>query len=761
MRSQKVMSKVLASILVVFLLSICVPVQALGEHTPVELSFKSADVRDVLRMLSELAGVNLITDSSVQGELTIHLADITFKEALRYITFANNLEYELVGNTYIVASPERLHTMVDRDRARIFYLQFAVPEALKEIIEHMVPNVSVQVDNRLEALIVNALEQDMEEVEYLIKELDTEKSAHIHGKDSKVYFLDYGDAEEMASILRAIIPEASLEVDQRLNALVAEGKKIDIQRLEQFVMQLDQPDRIKADEDRAHIFYLEYAEPQELKAVLEPLVPDVIMEVDHRLHALVVYGKESDVKRLDDLVWDMDAPKPLISVEVRVEEISRTDLDEMGVSAADLANIRFIQGEDLFFDDMQLDLPSLLRMLEDKGASRNLASPRLTTVDGVKGKLLIGDRIPIGEERVETEEGVQITVSYHEVGILIEFLPRVSGEKYITLEIRPEVSTLGETLIEGYPTIKTREAETVVRIESGETIAIGGLIQSQEISSMSRVPFLSELPVLGELFKRSQDEDKDTELIIFITPEIIPAPERIRPISEEPEIREEIEVETEEEEVETEEEDRKESIQEDDPEKPEPLSREEERQEMTESAVSQEETEETSSNYLDDWMASLEKGEQYYESYYEEDGSVYLITSDGEKVEIDPSDVADGNFFFQYSRTIEGITIEYHVTYEVREGDSLWAIGQRYGIPHQWIQEINHIAEGQHIHRGDILSIPILDSHLYTVQEGDTLQSIAETYNVDIATILDLNKLDHLVILPVGQRLIMPRAVPQ
>ncbi|MDZ7672716.1 MAG: type II and III secretion system protein [Halanaerobiales bacterium] len=103
---------------------------------------------------------------------------------------------------------------------------------------------------------------------------------------------------------------------------------------------------------------------------------------------------------------------------------------------------------------------------------------------------------------------VRLQSTYIEAGITLDFLPWITKDNYIELEVSPKVSSLGEELYEGYPSIRTREVSTKLRLRDGQTFAIGGLIQEDMKSSVNRVPILSQIPILGHLFKYSNESDE-------------------------------------------------------------------------------------------------------------------------------------------------------------------------------------------------------------------------------------------------------------
>lgn len=671
------------AVLLLILAVLPLPAEAgTGEDTFIEdLDMRGADLRDVFRLLSDIAEVNLILHQSVAGTFTTRLKEVTFREALDLITFTHDLAYIKIGKTFIVAEPEKIRTLEEKDETRIFALENA-------------------------------------------------------------------KSEEVRSILGNLYTDAIIEVDERLNSMVISGDVDELAEMAALIKELDAPG-VVIEEDETRVFRLDYSQARDIRGILTSIYDDIKVEIYDR-DMLIIKAGAGKMLSMEKLIKQLDSPKPLISTEVRVEEISITDLHELGIRPEELTNIRFIKGEEGGITDIAIDFPNVLRMLEEEGVSRNLARPRLTTQDGEVGRLLIGDRIPVRSETVEDDQ-VRTAIEYIEVGIRISFETRVSDDGYITLTVKPEVSSIGEELFEGFPTIKTREAETTVRIKSGETFAIGGLIQTQEMEAMAKVPFLSELPILGELFKRTRKDDTSTELIIFITSEIIYYPEDRDKIIEEAKKEQE----------------EKEKIEEEEP-------REEEEEKEVKTVV----------EYPDDldipphvarWLELFAKGESLIDEVEdveaveeeleedelekEEEKKVLLKDSLDHEEEILLADKEEEEIILAQTEIPASVIksqVEYHFTYTVKPGENLWRIGRKFGIPYEWIQEINVIEDIHDIKIGEVLIIPVLQEHLYEVQEGDSLASIAERHGVSLDNLLEINNLEGVFILSVGEKILLP-----
>ncbi|OQA91044.1 MAG: putative type II secretion system protein D precursor [Elusimicrobia bacterium ADurb.Bin231] len=159
-----------------------------------------------------------------------------------------------------------------------------------------------------------------------------------------------------------------------------------------------------------------------------------------------------------------------------------------------------------------------LKMLQTKGAAQILSKPKLVTKSGTSAKFHIGGTFPIVASAV-TGGG---TVEWKEYGIKTEVLPRVLKDRSIDLTLTTEVSRLDwANKVEEYPAVLTRLASSSVRVKSGHTIALAGMMETKKEEATTGIPLLSEIPVAGALFSRKSLVERKTTVLIFVTPKII------------------------------------------------------------------------------------------------------------------------------------------------------------------------------------------------------------------------------------------------
>ncbi|HEX7390642.1 MAG TPA: type II and III secretion system protein family protein [Acidiphilium sp.] len=232
------------------------------------------------------------------------------------------------------------------------------------------------------------------------------------------------------------------------------------------------------------------------------------------------------------------AESPQITLSVKIAEVSRSRLKQLGINWQVLAHpgrftaslvtgtflgqlLGAVGGGSITggYSSGPVTVNTLVQALEQHGALRMLAEPNLTTVSGEPANFLAGGQIPIP---VPQSFGVT-TITYKTYGVSLQFTPTLLPGDRIALHVAPEVSeissansvTIGGVSV---PAFTTEEAETNVELASGQTVAIAGLFQSNQQNAINAVPGLGDLPVLGPFFKSTELQGNEDELVILITP---------------------------------------------------------------------------------------------------------------------------------------------------------------------------------------------------------------------------------------------------
>ncbi|HZN00003.1 MAG TPA: type II and III secretion system protein family protein [Pyrinomonadaceae bacterium] len=173
----------------------------------------------------------------------------------------------------------------------------------------------------------------------------------------------------------------------------------------------------------------------------------------------------------------------------------------------------------------QINTVAMLRVLRQEGAFRELAEPNLIAMNGQQASFLAGGEFPVPV--LQTGNGNNgITIVWKEYGVRLNFKPTIIDEDHIRLELEPEVSTIdfaNGVRFNNFviPALRTRRARTGVELRDGQSFALAGLLDNSETKTLSRIPIVSDIPVIGALFKSKSFEKKETELMFIVTAQMV------------------------------------------------------------------------------------------------------------------------------------------------------------------------------------------------------------------------------------------------
>src|SRR4026209_836565 len=173
-----------------------------------------------------------------------------------------------------------------------------------------------------------------------------------------------------------------------------------------------------------------------------------------------------------------------------------------------------------------LNTAAMLKILRQEGAFRELAEPNLIAMNGAQASFLAGGEFPVPVIQNLGGGNGAITIVWKEYGVRLNFKPTIIDDDHIRLELEPEVSTIDFTngvRFNGFvvPALRTRRAKTGVELRDGQSFALAGLLDNSETKTLSRIPIVSDIPVIGALFKSKTFEKKETELMFFVTAHMV------------------------------------------------------------------------------------------------------------------------------------------------------------------------------------------------------------------------------------------------
>lgn len=299
-------------------------------------------------------------------------------------------------------------------------------------------------------------------------------------------------------------------------------------------------------------------------------VGSATISVDPDSHNITVIADQDTMESISKVVQNLDRPKPQVLIKVVFLEVQHSDSSDIGVeggwshnlgqartgvvaNAFGLSAISSATGSNSplvnmfnqplsafgsippgagLYQMLGSDFQATLRAIAQAGKAQLLSRPSIMARDGQPATIVVGQSVPlITSVSFNTLSGSPInSVTYTDVGIILRVTPFITSDGMVQMIVSPQTSSLDPTttvpISQGVnaPVIDVRSADTVVVTPDSQTVVIGGLMQNDKASSENKIPILGDIPVLGNLFKRKIKSGTKNELLIFLTPHIIPAP---------------------------------------------------------------------------------------------------------------------------------------------------------------------------------------------------------------------------------------------
>ncbi|MGH7821204.1 MAG: type IV pilus secretin PilQ, partial [Candidatus Binatia bacterium] len=462
----------------------------------ISLDFKDADVLNVLRILAEVSGLNIVATDDVKGRVTVRLVDVPWDQALDIVLQSNRLDTVQIGNVLRVSTTTRLKE--EREA------QLAAEEAAKELEPLRVSYISVnymKVDDKQDPLIPK--------IEDVLSDRGTVKT----------------DARTNTVIVRDI--QAGIDDAREL-----------IQRLDKQTPQvLIESNVVEATDtftrDLGIQWGYSYAVGPQFGTATGREFPS----------SFVLGGDTRSSGTGDPVTFSGDVPGTGPAAQVGPGQNAGPTLGVAGAPAvpipfiADFPARSLTQGEGAIFDialgsiDGSKALNAKLSALERDGKAKIISRPKVVTLNNLPAKIeairIFRVRLPSTGTVISTGAGgvagsAQAATEQIRAGITLDVKPQVSADGFILLEINVKSSTADFTQqVDNIPAEVSREARTNVLIKDGETVVLGGVFRNTEDDQESGIPYLRRIPGLGWLFKRMFRNRQREELLVFITPRIV------------------------------------------------------------------------------------------------------------------------------------------------------------------------------------------------------------------------------------------------
>ncbi|MDD2716122.1 MAG: hypothetical protein PHW04_09525 [Candidatus Wallbacteria bacterium] len=324
-------------------------------------------------------------------------------------------------------------------------------------------------------------------------------------------------------IVKDLVPKEALK-----NICISNGLKYKfVDRKNLFIFPAQKDANYMGDEVQ-RTFILQYSDATQVSAIVKSVDRTVKAFVSEKSNYMVVFAPEDKMVQIDKLIKELDQKKPQVMLDMKLLEVSSATVDKLGLSVSDpLAQVSLADFKPVGTtgkEHLTIISPNLVyESVKSDTTTKTLARPKIILMPKETAKIRLGLHTPVEIISSETAEGVNRQnnrIDWVDSGIKLEAeLLQFNASNEVTISVKTEVSTPTSTTTKsGAPELKTREADTKLRLKNGETVILGGLINQFDENTRQTKPPLSRIPIIGRLFRDHSGNITKTEIMIFITP---------------------------------------------------------------------------------------------------------------------------------------------------------------------------------------------------------------------------------------------------
>lgn len=444
----------------------------------ISLDLKGIDIVELLKILSLKMNINIVPTKEVTGRVNIFLNNVTLEDALDIILI-NNALAAVKEKNIITVMPVKQYTQIygrtynEPRKVRMYKLKNATPRDVAAALGQLKSEIGkVIIDEPSGTVILVDTPENIDVMERVLLTLD-------QAKETEIFDLKYARAEDMKTQLSDVLTGGASQVD-----------------------------------------------------------------LDARTNKIAISDLPGKMEKIKKMIHAFDEETRQVLIEVQIVQISLTDETQMGVNWERLFTVGQLRdaavssvfpispavstyGQFSLGTLAQNDFNVVIQALNSISKANILSRPRIAVVNNQEATILIGAK-EVYFSQTQSQSQVTTTtaesVNFVDVGVKINVTPTITADNYIVMKIRPEVSSVRETVTSplgsSVPVVETSQAETTVKVKDGAMVMIAGLMKDDVRDTRQRIPVLYKLPIIGWLFGNRDNKRTKTELAVFLTPHI-------------------------------------------------------------------------------------------------------------------------------------------------------------------------------------------------------------------------------------------------
>jgi type II secretory pathway component GspD/PulD (secretin) len=466
------------------------PIRQRMERT-ITLDVRDMNIVDVIKFLALKGEFNVVISPTVEGRSTVLLNNVSINDALDIVIISNKLAYKIENNIVAIMTAAEYESMFgksfsDKTVVETVHLNYSKPSYVLAALDSIKSNVGkIIIDEDTGSVVMIDTVDAIQKMKTAL--LDIEKPL-----ETFVYTLQYAKADVVADQLRQRIDSkavGAISSDERANKIVVRAFPDRLDEIKKIVAELDSPNK-------------------------EVLVDARIIQV--------ILNPEYDA----GIDWQYDFKDSSIDALKKIK-FDNFYLGKQNTALSGSDNLFSHYGQVGVGNINSDEFQATIRALKQVSDTKILSNPKILVLNNEEARIHIGDTVPYiisttsgtGDNAITSED-----VRFVDVGLKLNVRPTINDDGYITMRMRPEISSVVARIESnggGIPQVNKTEVETTVVVKDGNTIILGGLRKDDKLHKKKGLPLLMDAPVIGKFFSRAQDSMTNTEIVICITPKVI------------------------------------------------------------------------------------------------------------------------------------------------------------------------------------------------------------------------------------------------
>ena len=547
----------------------------LNAREQVNVNFSNLQIKDFIKLISKITHKNILLNHTINGSVdfvsTSPVYDdeligilISVLESKGFTLIQKGSIYEVVRsteaakhNTPVVANNKKVsgslmvtHSIKIKDENVDI-----VAAKIRYLISKTAKLMTMKETN---TILITDYPQNIKTIQKVIKDINSKNKMVV-----KVIPVKFAEIKKLQARLidiaksifneKIIFEKVKIIIDDNTNSLIVIGQKENVTKIETLIKQLDKESSIA---NGVEIFHLKNSDAKGVLASLNAIIskqkysdPSMKPNISSssEINAIIAIGEPTVIKGIKMIIDELDKEKYQVYVKAKIVEISKNKVEELGMkygfgggageTSADglyamSANIGTLGDSALALGTSakkSFALLGTLNFLETKGASKSVSNPSILCINNQQSSIYVGKTISVQTASTIGTTGLP-TASYkrEDIGLTLKIKPRVSSKDKVGLEVEVILENLQAPDSEGNPVTTKQEVKTQIILRSGEDILIGGLVRNYTLKTQEKVPFLGDIPWIGDwLFTYNKEDKIKDNLVVILTPYVIDKSEQL------------------------------------------------------------------------------------------------------------------------------------------------------------------------------------------------------------------------------------------